>query len=431
MSNALLSITDQLDQIEDNHRFLAIDDDLAVLDYYQEIFQPRGVKSRDIWEAFVAVVGEQQDEGDEESHFDLTTAHSGEKGVKLAKQALAEQQPFTVALIDMRMPGGMDGLQTAQKLRELDPRIMVVIVTAYSDHQIDEIQKQLIRDVLFLNKPLSSDEAIQTVRMLNRNWKEREKNKVMEMQMVSHAKMAALGNMAVRIGHEINQPLSYINGMLQLQKMELQGDKALDPEQMISEVDLALEQTVRIKEIINSLRVFAHPDRSRRGAVGLQQAVDHVRRIFTGPLEAQHITFNVDIPEGLPPLCANASQFQRILTNLTSNAIDALIDYKQQAELGWRPEIVLQARFMEEREQVELVFRDNGSGIPEDLQSRMFDPFVTTKEPGRGTGLGLSEIHGMLKEHEATVEYRPDPQQHGARFVIHFPIQQGEGVEDE
>ena len=120
-----------------------------------------------------------------------------------------------------------------------------------------EIQRTLLHDVLFLNKPISSDEAMQTARMLNQSWKERERNKILKMQMVSHAKMAALGNMAVRIGHEINQPLSYINCMLQLQKMELKSGAEIDLQQYADEVGLALEQTVRIKEIIDSLRVFA------------------------------------------------------------------------------------------------------------------------------------------------------------------------------
>ncbi len=421
MNSALLSVTEQLDQVEQNQRILAIDDDVAVLEYYREVFEPTVVKNQAIWDSFIEAVGEDNVK-EPQQQYQLETALSGEKGVELARQAVAEHAPFTVAFVDMRMPGGMDGLETAQQLREIDPRIMLVIITAYSDHQLDEIQRRLLRDVLFLNKPISADEATQTVRMLNQNWKDREKNKIMELQMVSHAKMASLGNMAVRIGHEINQPLSYINGMLQLQKMELESGSALDLQQCASEVDLALEQTVRIKEIIDSLRVFAHPDKTQRSVLSLAEAIEHVHRIFRGRFEAHRIRFTSNIEHSLPKLYANASQLQRIFTNLTSNAIDAVLERRQQEGRSWEAMITVEAHYNAAQCKVEISFSDNGGGIPQGIRDRIFDPFVTTKEPGKGTGLGLSEIHGMLREHGASIEYQPAPESEGARFVILFPI---------
>jgi len=104
---------------------------------------------------------------------------------------------------------------------------------------------------------------------------------------------------------------------------------------------------------------------------------------------------------------------------LMSNAIDALTE-PDSATLD--PVIHLAANHDTLRNEVRVIFEDNGAGIPESLRDRVFEPFVTTKEPGKGTGLGLSEIHGMLSEHGATIEYSPRPQQAGARFVIHFPI---------
>lgn len=420
MTSAMVTVTEQLDTIERNYRFLAIDDELDVLQYYKEIFRPAPAVTDQLLKSLADVVGGTDVEPESEaSKYQLTVASSGEKGVELAQQALNEQQPFTVAFIDMRMPAGMDGLETVKHLRILDPRIMLVIVTAYSDYSLQQIQSHLLYDVLYLNKPLASEEVIQTVRMLNQSWKEREQNKVLRMQMVSHAKMASLGNMAVRIGHEINQPLSYINGMLQLQKMELKAGGEIDKEEWSEEVDLALEQTVRIKEIIDSLRVFAHPEKSKRYALSLSEAVDHVQRLFLGQLEKRKIQLEINLQEDLPSLHANPSQVQRILTNLMSNAIDALTE-PDSATVD--PVIHLAANHDTLRNEVRVIFEDNGAGIPESLRDRVFEPFVTTKEPGKGTGLGLSEIHGMLSEHGATIEYSPRPQQAGARFVIHFPI---------
>jgi signal transduction histidine kinase len=118
---------------------------------------------------------------------------------------------------------------------------------------------------------------------------------------------------------------------------------------------------------------------------------------------------------------ANPSQLQRVLTNLISNAIDALLEKRETEGSGWKAEISLEARLKRDRHQVQIDFLDNGTGIPLALQGRMFDPFVTTKEPGKGTGLGLSEIHGMLKEHNASIEYQAVPGQEGAHFIMMFP----------
>ena len=167
-----------------------------------------------------------------------------------------------------------------------------------------------------------------------------------------------------------------------------------------------------------------HPDKQQRTEVSLREAVEHVVRIFRGRLEGQRITFEVQLEADLPLLHVNASQLQRILTNFTSNAIDALLEKRKQMDAAWQAKILFSARYLPQQQRIEMSFSDNGPGISESLQDRMFDPFVTTKEPGKGTGLGLSEVHGMLKEHSAEVQYQPLPDEEGARFVILFPKNQ-------
>ncbi len=425
MNSTLISITSQLEAVEENGCFIAIDDDADVLKYYESMFQLEDRGSNSVLTELEALLDRPlEDPGGDTSDLDslsLNLASSGEEAIEFARQALSEHSPITVALVDMRMPGGMDGLQTARELRQIDPRVKIVFVTAYSDYAIDEIHKQLAYDVFYLNKPLGRDEVVQMVRTLNRGWKDREKSKLLEMQMRNQAKMASLGNMAVRIGHEINQPLAYIKGMLQLQKMEFESGAEVSVEELLKEIDLALMQTVRIKEIIDSLRIFAHPDRRNRGEIVLSEAVDHVRRICSAPMDTEHIRFEVSIPDGLPPLYGNSSMFQQILTNLLSNSVDALTEYEAAGKMSAPPTIRLAASHLQPLNRVELIFEDNGPGIPEELRGRIFDPFVTTKEPGSGTGLGLSEVNGILKEHGATIEYRPRQDLNGARFVIHFP----------
>ena len=150
---------------------LFIDDDLGVINLYQEIFNDNaqvGGISRKIEEILNGFVPATLDKKDE---FSLFTATHGQEGVEIARIALEEERPFVVAFVDMRMPLGMNGLETAKALRKLDERIYIVIVTAYSDIGLEEIGRELGYGFLYLNKPFRQHEIKQVARMLADNWK--------------------------------------------------------------------------------------------------------------------------------------------------------------------------------------------------------------------------------------------------------------------
>ncbi|MBT3198216.1 MAG: response regulator [Gammaproteobacteria bacterium] len=102
--------------------------------------------------------------------YSLSLANQGQVGVEMARLALQQECPFPVAFIDMRMPPGINGLDTAKALRKLDERIYIVIVSAYSDVGLQEINRELKQGVLYLQKPFSRDEVQQAAKMLVQNW---------------------------------------------------------------------------------------------------------------------------------------------------------------------------------------------------------------------------------------------------------------------
>ncbi|MBT3197914.1 MAG: response regulator, partial [Gammaproteobacteria bacterium] len=112
--------------------------------------------------------GSQKEHGGAE--FSLIVANQGAEGVKLARQALEAGRPFFVAFIDMRMPPGIDGLETAKQLRAIDERIFIVIVTAYSDTDHEEIHQQLGYGFFYLKKPFAASEIHQLARTLKQLW---------------------------------------------------------------------------------------------------------------------------------------------------------------------------------------------------------------------------------------------------------------------
>lgn len=150
-----------------NRRILVIDDDQSILATYRSILQPQAAAS----ESLFNLLGENQ-AGVRES-FEVVTATQGQLGVECVRTALAQNSPFSVVFVDMRMPPGWDGLRTAQALRALDPNLYIVVASAYADYTADQIQAALTRDAVLLRKPFGRDEVYQLARTLAHGWSNR------------------------------------------------------------------------------------------------------------------------------------------------------------------------------------------------------------------------------------------------------------------
>jgi PAS domain S-box-containing protein len=156
---------------------LVIDDEERMLELYRKVLGGRTRDSHgDALQALEGVMGEaitvqKQNEEPVVKEFSVTVANQGKQGVELAQQAIEENRAFPVAFIDMQMPPGMDGLETAKALRALDKRIYIVIVTAYSNTSLEQINEALRYDVLYVHKPFDRQEILQMARILSQNWK--------------------------------------------------------------------------------------------------------------------------------------------------------------------------------------------------------------------------------------------------------------------
>lgn len=147
----------------ENKRILAVDDDPGILDTYIDLLQPRAQRFSRL-KTMMGVVSPPA------AGFELSTAHQGDVAVKLVGETARKSLPYAAAFLDMRMPPGMNGLATAKAIRAIDARIFIVIVTAYSDHSIEEIYRELGHDVLLLRKPFAEDELLQLARTLSDIW---------------------------------------------------------------------------------------------------------------------------------------------------------------------------------------------------------------------------------------------------------------------
>lgn len=173
-----------------NKRILVVDDDLDILLAYQAILSPSKSTAKAAHAEVAKLLATENPapaQGETADSFALQFAKQGEEGLQLVKEALAQDTPFSVAFIDIRMPPGWDGMKTAAEIRKIDPAIEIVIITAYSDRTGDEIVKAVGSPdkLLFLRKPFDPEELSQLALSLTTKWELAAANKEKTDRLVS------------------------------------------------------------------------------------------------------------------------------------------------------------------------------------------------------------------------------------------------------
>ncbi len=161
------------------YRVLVVDDDAAIRETYRQILQPKGSELG----ALEALISGVPAVNTNSAEFEVTLAAQGEQAAALQQAALAHGCPLQLAFIDMRMPPGWDGMQTAVALRAQDPSIYIVIATAFSDYDVNELQRALGHDVVMLRKPFTREEVYQLARTLCQSWQTRHRLEAVTAEM--------------------------------------------------------------------------------------------------------------------------------------------------------------------------------------------------------------------------------------------------------
>lgn len=149
-----------------HHRALLIDDDPTILEAYRSVLACKGsLKSSNLHNLAQSLFGSEVPTSnctEEEICFELTEACQGAEGLQRVQEAITREERFAVAIIDMRMPPGLNGMETAQRLLQIDPEIEIVFITAYSDIPAEQVRAKLgHKDIDFLYKPVDSDQLLQ------------------------------------------------------------------------------------------------------------------------------------------------------------------------------------------------------------------------------------------------------------------------------
>jgi len=250
------------------------------------------------------------------------------------------------------------------------------------------------------------DQSIDAIILYSKNVTEK---RLLEVQLIHSGQLAAIGEMAAGVAHELNNPLTAIIGNTQLLLRTQSDNEQIKP--LLDDID---ECGKRCRTIIRSLLVFSRQENVAFKKCSLNDAVNEALSLTRRQIEKQQISIQIELAPTLPLLTGNVQQLSQIAVNLLINAKDAL----QASDIA---EKVIRIQTKVIGESVILSISDNGIGIPNDIIDDIFHPFFTTKSSENGTGLGLSVSFGIAKAHNGILSVETN-QGSGTKFTLTIPL---------
>ena len=333
--------------------------------------------------------------------------------------AMFANQAVDVVVMDVKMPG-MNGIEALTRIKQHHPETEVILLTGNANTQ-DGVAGIKSGAFDYLTKPVEFEhllgKIVQAYDMIvsHREQKMAAEYKArIEQQMIATERLAALGTLAAGVAHEINNPLAIINesaGYLQtvLQKKELAEiphrasfDKALEK----------IETSVkRARNITHQLLADMGRNEQVLAEIDMPALVGETVRLIRRNAESKRIRVNLEADHSQQTLWADPNQIRQVLINLLNNAIHATDD---------GGEITVQLRSTQTGASMDVI--DSGTGIARENLERIFEPFFSTKAPGKGTGLGLFVSRDIVEKLGGTLTVESKLGE-GSRFRIYIPQQ--------
>ena len=430
-----------------NHRILVIDDNRAIHEDFRKILCSRTDQPKALEDAEAALFGKETP-GSAVLAYEVESAYQGQEGLERVKQAVAQNWPYAMAFVDVRMPPGWDGIETIARLWEVDPDLQIVICTAYSDYSWDEMIARLgcSDRLVILKKPFDVVEVLQLANALTEKWRvtQQAKGRLEDLeQMVNkrtrdlqdanleleaaNVQLAAAtqranelaaaalqaskakGEFLATMSHEIRTPMNGVIGMLGLLR-----DCEL-PARQREFVQIARSSAETLLSIINDILDFSKIEAGKLiiepVAFDLQAAVDEVGEMFATRVADKGLDLVIRYaPDAPRQVIGDAGRIRQVLTNLVGNAVkftasghvfidvECVSSGKDASPSPIRP-LHTEGREREgvrvpDLTQLRFTVEDTGIGIAEDQLGRLFEKFTqadasTTRRFG-GTGLGLA-----------------------------------------
>ncbi|QJB57546.1 DUF3365 domain-containing protein [Pseudodesulfovibrio sp. zrk46] len=235
--------------------------------------------------------------------------------------------------------------------------------------------------------------------------------KQMLSSMQQSEKLATVGQLAAGLAHEINNPLGVIKCYAEL----LKGAEA--GQEIAPDAEIIIKHASQAENVLQELLNFARPKRVEPVRLDIGKALTDAVNIFRVQAEKKGVEIIPDVADSLPQIIANEQSVEQIFANLLKNALDAV-----EARIG---RIEVSASMGDEESVLLIKVADNGPGVAEGDRKKLFDPFFSTKEVGKGTGLGLAVVYGLVQEMGGSIDVEADD---GAVFLIRLPVNRERNV---
>jgi len=234
-------------------------------------------------------------------------------------------------------------------------------------------------------------------------------HKKAEAELMQAQKLASVGQLAAGIAHEINNPLSVLSGEIQW-LLERSKDKKL-----IKSLKSMDRVSKRIALIVSNLLTFSRETATKIAKLlNINSLIDRTLSLMERRFKLTNIKIVKKFDKSLPDLIVNKGRIEQVFMNILLNSLGAMPN-------GGK--LTISTKLSSTKDAVEIIFVDTGSGIAKEDLSKIFDPFFSTKPTGRGTGLGLSVSHGIIKNHGGSIEIDSELNR-GTRALIRLPLKQ-------
>ncbi|MCH2533858.1 MAG: ATP-binding protein [Bdellovibrionales bacterium] len=393
--------------------------------------------------------------------YELHFAKQGEEAMLKVVEAETQNAPYSLIFMDVRMPPGIDGIQTIKLLRKDYPHLEFVICTAFSDYNWEEIAKELghTDKVLFVPKPfdptaIKQIALSQTIKFALNQENQAYSNKLetmvekrteqlkqqleeiknMQETLVNQEKLASLGTMTAGIAHELKNPLHFISNFSDsilniIQEVNENIKTTTDQEDLNELTELMFTTSKKIKEhaaransIIESMLIHSRGEGIVDETENINNIINKYLNLAYVSARSLHSNFHcqniLNLDTEIKDSAFVIQDMGRVFINILSNSYYSMSEKAKQAK-DFKPRLEVNTKHCEDA--FEVIIKDNGEGISDEKLKHIFDPFYTTKPTGVGTGLGLSISYDIItNQHQGSMICKSQPGE-WTEFTLRLP----------
>ncbi len=343
------------------------------------------------------------------SEFDVTIVENGEKAIEKVRHG----NEYDVVSLDLQMPG-RSGVETLKEIKQLDPALEVLIMTAHSD--VESAKKALKWGAYdYIDKPFKNETYRETIRKgVGRRQKTLtaenaiEQLEFVKVQLKESEKFAVIGQLIAGVVHELNNSLNSVIGFSDLLMMDVFPPE--ETREYIKNINTGAKLCLKP---VQKLLGFARRQNPEREPISVNEIINSTLDLKQHDFKVDQIEVTKQLADSMPYTIADLYEIQQVFLNIITNAHHAM-----KARNGIR---MLTVESESNESAIRISFKDTGMGVPKENLQKIFEPLFTTKEKGVGTGLGLSVCYDIIKDHNGSIYVASDPGR-GTCFVIELPI---------